>query len=84
MDIATVAAGVTSALVPALPFLVKAGEKGAEVLGQQLGAGVWETARRCGASSVRRSRPIRGRRWRFRMRSPSRGCGYPSRAAGTA
>ena len=44
MDIATVAAGVTGALVPALPFLVKAGEKGAEVLGQQLGAGVWETA----------------------------------------
>ncbi|MCU0808446.1 MAG: hypothetical protein MUC53_11095 [Candidatus Contendobacter sp.] len=45
MDIATVAAGVTGALVPALPFLVKAGEKGAEVLGQQLGAGVWETAK---------------------------------------
>ena len=45
MDIATVAAEVTGALVPALPFLVKAGEKGAEVLGQQLGAGVWETAK---------------------------------------
>ena len=45
MDIATVAADVTGALVPALPFLVKAGEKGAEVLGQQLGAGVWETAK---------------------------------------
>ena len=45
MDIATVAAGVTGALVPALPFLVKAGEKGAEVIGQQLGAGVWETAK---------------------------------------
>ncbi len=45
MDIATLAASVTGALVPALPFLVKAGEKGAEVLGQQLGAGVWETAK---------------------------------------
>lgn len=45
MDIATVAAGVTGALVPALPFLVKAGEKGAEVLGQQLGASAWETAK---------------------------------------
>lgn len=45
MDIATVAAGVTGALVPALPFLVKAGEKGAEAIGQQLGVGVWETAK---------------------------------------
>ena len=45
MDIATVAAEVTGALVPALPFLMKAGEKGAEVLGQQLGTGVWETAK---------------------------------------
>jgi hypothetical protein len=45
MDIATVTAGVTGVLVPALPFLAKAGEKGAEVLGQQIGAGVWETAK---------------------------------------
>ena len=45
MDIATVTAGVTGALVPALPFLVKAGEKGAEIIGQQLGAGAWETAK---------------------------------------
>ncbi len=45
MDIATVAAGVTGALVPALPFLVKAGEKGMETLGEKIGEGVTETAR---------------------------------------
>lgn len=45
MDIPTLAAQVTGALVPALPFLMKAGEKGAEIIGQQLGAGVWETAK---------------------------------------
>jgi len=45
MDIATLAAGVTGALIPALPFLVKVGEKGAETLGEKLGAGVWETAK---------------------------------------
>ncbi len=45
MDIATVAAGVTGALVPALPFLVKAGEKGMEKLGEKIGEGVTETAK---------------------------------------
>lgn len=45
MDIATMAAGVTGALVPALPFLVKAGEKGMETLGEKIGEGVTETAR---------------------------------------
>ncbi len=44
MDIPTLAARVTAALAPALPFLVKAAEKGAEVIGQKLGAGLWETA----------------------------------------
>ncbi|NMQ21331.1 hypothetical protein E4P82_20280 [Candidatus Competibacter phosphatis] len=44
MDIATVAAGVTTALVPALPFLVKAGEKGMETLGEKVGEGISATA----------------------------------------
>lgn len=44
MDIATVAAGVTTALVPALPFLVKAGEKGMEILGEKVGEGISATA----------------------------------------
>lgn len=45
MDIATVATGVTTALAPALPFLVKAGEKGMETLGEKVGEGVTETAK---------------------------------------
>ena len=44
MDIPTLAAGVTTALVPALPFLVKAGEKGMETLGEKVGEGISETA----------------------------------------
>ena len=44
MDITTLAASVTSMLVPALPYLMKAGEKGSEVIGEKLGAGVWEAA----------------------------------------
>ena len=45
MDIQTIAATVTSFLTPALPYLVKAGEKGSEIIGEKLGAGVWETAK---------------------------------------
>ncbi len=45
MDIPTLAAKIAVALAPALPFLVKAGEKGAEVIGQHLGAAAWETAK---------------------------------------
>jgi len=45
MDIPTLAAEVTGVLVPALPFLMKAGEKSAEVIGQQLGTSVSETAK---------------------------------------
>lgn len=45
MDIPTVAAEVTAALVPALPYLVTAGQKGAEVIGEQLASSVWETAK---------------------------------------
>jgi hypothetical protein len=45
MDIPTLAATATSFLVPALPYLVKAGEKGSEAIGEKLGAGVWETAK---------------------------------------
>jgi hypothetical protein len=45
MDIPTIAATATSFLVPALPYLATAGEKGAEVLGEKLGAGAWETAK---------------------------------------
>lgn len=45
MDIATVTAGVTGALVPALPFLVKAGEKGMETLGEKVGEGISATAK---------------------------------------
>lgn len=44
MDIPAIATAVTSFLVPALPYLAKAGEKGSEVIGQKLAAGVWETA----------------------------------------
>lgn len=44
MDITTVAAEVTTALVPALPFLVKAGEKGMETLGEKVGEGISATA----------------------------------------
>jgi len=44
MDIATLAASVTSILVPALPDLVKAGGKESEVIGEKLGTGVWEAA----------------------------------------
>jgi len=45
MDTAMIATAVTGCLVPALPYLMKAGEKGAEVLGEKLGAGAWETAK---------------------------------------
>ncbi|MCB1768789.1 MAG: hypothetical protein KDJ31_03650 [Candidatus Competibacteraceae bacterium] len=45
MDVATVAAGVTTALVPALPFLVKAGEQSMETLGEKIGEGMAETAK---------------------------------------
>ena len=45
MDIPTLATTVTTCLAPALPYLVEAGEKGADALGEKLGAGVWETAK---------------------------------------
>lgn len=45
MDIPALAATVTRCLVPALPYLTKAGEKGAEIVGEKLGAGVWERAK---------------------------------------
>lgn len=45
MDISALAAAATSCLTPALPFLMKAGEKGIETIGGKMGAGVWETAR---------------------------------------
>jgi len=82
MDICNRDSRRDGALVPALPFLVKAGEKGAEAIGQQLGAGVWETAGRCGVSSGRRSKPADGGGGSGCGRR-SRGRGYPSRAAGT-
>lgn len=44
MDIPAIATAVTSFLVPALPYLVKAGEKGSEVIGQKLAADAWEKA----------------------------------------
>ncbi len=45
MDISEIAAAVTGCLAPALPYLVKAGEKGAETIGERLGSGTWETAK---------------------------------------
>ena len=45
MDISEIAATVTGCLAPALPYLVKAGEKGAETIGEKLGSGTWETAK---------------------------------------
>jgi hypothetical protein len=45
MDMQTLATTVTTCLAPALPYLVKASEKGAEAVGGKLGAGVWETAK---------------------------------------
>ena len=44
MDITTIAATVTSFLTPALPYLMKAGEKGSEIIEEKLGTSVWETA----------------------------------------
>ena len=45
MDISEIAATVTGCLAPALPDLVKGGEKGAETIGEKLGSGTWETAK---------------------------------------
>jgi hypothetical protein len=45
MDIPTLATTVTTCLAPALPYLVEAGEKGGEALGEKLGAGAGETAK---------------------------------------
>jgi len=45
MDIQTLATTVTTCLAPALPYLVKASEKGAEAVGGKLGMGVWEAAK---------------------------------------
>jgi hypothetical protein len=45
MDISALAAAATSCLTPALPFLMKAGEKGIETIGGKMGVGVWETAK---------------------------------------
>ena len=45
MDISALAAEATSCLTPALPFLMKAGEKGIETIGGKMGVGVWETAK---------------------------------------
>jgi hypothetical protein len=45
MDIPTLAATVTTFLVPALPYLTKAGEKGSEIIGEKLGTGAWGIAK---------------------------------------
>ena len=45
MDIPAIATAVTSCLAPALPYLLKAGEKGIETIGCKMGAGMWETAK---------------------------------------
>ena len=45
MDPTTLAGSVTAALVPALPFLVKGGEKLAEMAAQQLGTAAMERAK---------------------------------------
>jgi hypothetical protein len=45
MDIPAIAASVTAVLAPALPYLSKLGEKGAEAVGEKLGEGVWEKAK---------------------------------------
>ena len=45
MDTTAIATAVTGCLAPALPYLIKAGEKGAETLGEKLGSGVWEKAK---------------------------------------
>ncbi|MBS1225880.1 MAG: hypothetical protein H6R24_2558 [Proteobacteria bacterium] len=45
MDISALAAAATSCLTPALPYLIKAGEKGVEMIGGKMGVGVWETAK---------------------------------------
>jgi hypothetical protein len=42
MDFGVLANALTIFLAPLLPYLVKAGEKGAEQLGEKLGAGAWE------------------------------------------
>lgn len=42
MDIPTIATAAVSFLAPALPYLAKAGEKGSEIIGEKLGASVWE------------------------------------------
>jgi hypothetical protein len=45
MDISALAAAATSCLTPALPYLMKAGEKGVEMIGGKMGVGAWETAK---------------------------------------
>ncbi len=45
MDIPALATAVTSCLAPTLPYLLKAGEKGIETIGCEMGAGMWETAK---------------------------------------
>ena len=42
MDIGTMASSVTTALVPLLPYLLKAGEKAAEETGKAVAAQSWE------------------------------------------
>jgi hypothetical protein len=44
MDAITIAANLTAFLAPVLPYLIKAGEKAAEAVGERFGAGVWEKA----------------------------------------
>ncbi len=45
MDITTMAASITAALVPAMPYLVKGGEKLAEMAAEQLGGAAFDQAR---------------------------------------
>lgn len=45
MDIGTIASSVTTALVPLLPYLLKAGEKAAEETGKTIAGQSWEWAK---------------------------------------
>jgi hypothetical protein len=45
MDIAALASSVTTALVPLLPYLLKAGEKAAEETGKPVAGQGWEWAK---------------------------------------
>ncbi|MGH9754719.1 MAG: hypothetical protein ACREA2_18230 [Blastocatellia bacterium] len=45
MDITLLAQSLTAALIPFLPYLVKAGEKASETLGEKLSEGGWDLAK---------------------------------------